>query len=233
MTPIANLIRHMLAKGIDIEAILIAVEAIEFEREEKQQLSREQNRIRQQNHRARNGDTRDTRDTENIQQNQPPRTRDKRDTVNAIVSKKEDIKESKQTLSVKGSVCPSDFQPNEGDYKVGNDYGHSHAQVDGQCTQMVEWSQANRNRAVARKSDWHLTLRGFLRRHGKPAQSQSDQQGMSAEEYHRKYSGATEEEISEWKSRVTRKANGKGHTETLDGSGTESSDYESEFLQTR
>ena len=58
MTPIANAIRQMAAKGLGIEAIAIAVEAMEMADAEKLAARREAERIRQRNHRARTRESR-------------------------------------------------------------------------------------------------------------------------------------------------------------------------------
>lgn len=205
MTPIADMVRRMAAQGLTIEAIAIAVEAVEIQHEEKQAHRREQERIRQRNHRDRTRDTRDTRDTVNALSFKKEE----------VIVKEEELKEKKVRKSV-GFVCPSDFKPDDGDYKVGDDYGICHSMVDSKCASMIEWSQANRNRAVARKSDWHLTLRGFIRREGKP---RPVDQGLTPEEYHRQIHGGK---------------NGKAENpETSDRCRIEGTSIEGKLFQTR
>lgn len=76
--------------------------------------------------------------------------------------------ESKKEKKERGKSIPPDWHPSEWHYALGAKIGHSRAAVDEIATSMREWAEANKNRAVARKSDWDLTFNGFLRRQ-KPA----------------------------------------------------------------
>ena len=63
-----------------------------------------------------------------------------------------------------GRVCPPDFQPKESHYEKGRALNVNNAKVDELCADMKSWSAANSNRAVARKSDWDLTLHQWIKR---------------------------------------------------------------------
>jgi hypothetical protein len=62
MTPIADMIRRMAAKGMSLEVIAHAVEAVELVNTEKHAIRREQNRKAKQNQRARQRDIADGAD---------------------------------------------------------------------------------------------------------------------------------------------------------------------------
>jgi hypothetical protein len=66
MTPIADMVRRLLAKGIGREAIIAAIEAVELTAHEEKLSKREQNRIAKQNQRARHNDLKDIQDIPDI-----------------------------------------------------------------------------------------------------------------------------------------------------------------------
>jgi len=65
---------------------------------------------------------------------------------------------------MRGSSLPADWQPTSDDASYGRTLGFSTDQMADMAEQMHLWAGANRNRAVARKSDWSLTFRGWMRR---------------------------------------------------------------------
>jgi hypothetical protein len=65
----------------------------------------------------------------------------------------------------RGRLCPDDFQPTEKHYAAGAERGLSRNAVDDICARMHDWSHANANRQIARKTDWSLTLHNFIRDH--------------------------------------------------------------------
>jgi hypothetical protein len=64
--------------------------------------------------------------------------------------------------SERGTVCPLDFKPSAKHYAQGAELGFSPADVDKICQTMIDWSHANANRQIARKSDWDRTLKKFI-----------------------------------------------------------------------
>lgn len=62
----------------------------------------------------------------------------------------------------KGHVCPEDFKPKESHYEKAAAHGFSRAWVDGQAERMINWSAANANRQIARKTNWNAALFNFM-----------------------------------------------------------------------
>ena len=65
----------------------------------------------------------------------------------------------------RGHLCPEDFRPTAQHYETAASLGMPRQTVDQICANMHNWSRANANRAIARKSDWGLTLHSFIRNH--------------------------------------------------------------------
>ena len=63
-----------------------------------------------------------------------------------------------------GACLPDDWSPSEELF----DYGAERGLTRGQTSEILEdmriWAGANSNRAIARKADWNLTAKGFIRR---------------------------------------------------------------------
>ena len=89
---------------------------------------------------------------------------------------------------MKGTRLSDSWKPNNGD----RDYGHALFLTDAQINDMAEdmrlWAGANANRQVARKADWSLTFKGWMRREakrgygngqGRPSALQDDSKSIS------------------------------------------------------
>ena len=68
-------------------------------------------------------------------------------------------------MMAKGQALPADWSPSNGD----RDYGHrllhlTDSQIDAFAEDMKLWAGANANRAVARKADWSMAFKGWMRR---------------------------------------------------------------------
>ena len=63
-----------------------------------------------------------------------------------------------------GTQIPDDWEPNQSDMQYGHNLGLSPAAIAGMAEDMRLWARANRNRQVARKADWNLTFKGWMRR---------------------------------------------------------------------
>lgn len=63
-----------------------------------------------------------------------------------------------------GTCLPEDWSPPEELFAYGAEQGLSREQTGSILEDMRIWAVANRNRAVARKADWNLTAKGFIRR---------------------------------------------------------------------
>lgn len=193
---------------------------LEVEENERAATIREQNRIRQQNHRARNAVERDSHGV----------TRDVRDGVNALSSKKEVNLESKKERALtnsRGTFCPADFTPSDSHFDLGQSLGLSRSQVSEAAGQMVEWSTANRNRAVARKADWSLTFTGWLRRNSKPPQTADPPMTAEGRELERK---TREYEVELERRKRNGHEENPGIRSTANGSGNESADPDGDAL---
>ncbi len=66
--------------------------------------------------------------------------------------------------SHKGTAMQADWVPDESDIAYGLALGLSEDQIDHAAQDMKLWAGANRNRQIARKADWGLTFKGWLRR---------------------------------------------------------------------
>jgi hypothetical protein len=63
-----------------------------------------------------------------------------------------------------GHVIPTDWAPSAEDREYGRHLGASERLQNEVAEDMRIWAGANQNRSIARKADWSLTYRGFLRR---------------------------------------------------------------------
>jgi hypothetical protein len=63
-----------------------------------------------------------------------------------------------------GHAIPTDWAPSAEDREYGRRLGASERLQDEVAEDMRIWAGANQNRSIARKADWSLTYRGFLRR---------------------------------------------------------------------
>jgi hypothetical protein len=70
----------------------------------------------------------------------------------------------KISVRVNGCVLSPDWKPSHDDIIYGINLGFTQAQVASMAEDMKLWALANKNRAVARKADWHLTFLGWMRR---------------------------------------------------------------------
>jgi hypothetical protein len=68
-----------------------------------------------------------------------------------------------------GTTLAPNWQPSEGDLEYGRSLGLTSDQIAEAAEEMRLWAGGNRNRAVARKADWSLTFKSWMRRNrGKP-----------------------------------------------------------------
>lgn len=176
-TPIATMVLQMISAGIPPEVIALAVQTAELAARESAtssvpidiaaQKRREWDRNRKRA--AKNNSTGNS-----AMDKKPPLIGlDK--IVNEIpkVSKKELVSEKQNSTGgppeihrkrIKGVVCGEDFVPDDTDYKHALTLGMPREFADRCAIEMREWSGANSHREVARKTDWHLALKGWMRR---------------------------------------------------------------------
>jgi len=83
-------------------------------------------------------------------------------TLNDVIRIVEDVIES--MTPQRGGALPTSWQPNDYHFQYGMERGLSPEDVLRCAIEMKEWAAANRNRQVAKKSDWGLAFMGWLRR---------------------------------------------------------------------
>lgn len=81
-----------------------------------------------------------------------------RDNINNNITKKEEARRKR------GAEIPPDWNPTEKHFEIGAELGLDVNGIRQAAEDMRLWAQANRHRAVARKSDWDLTFTTWLRR---------------------------------------------------------------------
>jgi uncharacterized protein YdaU (DUF1376 family) len=81
-------------------------------------------------------------------------------------SQREESKKERGAASAaaRGTICPDNFTPSPTHYSEGASLGFSANDVDSMAAEMRDWSVANSNRAVARKSDWGRAFTNWLKR---------------------------------------------------------------------
>jgi hypothetical protein len=68
------------------------------------------------------------------------------------------------------TIAPDDWKPNEKTLLWCYERGYTREQIREGIGEMIDWSQGNANRAVAKKSDWDATFRNWMRRKSPPKQ---------------------------------------------------------------
>lgn len=169
---IAQLMEDMEAAGAPIKAIMIAVKAIEAERA-KDQERRDKRALQKREERRRATVARQCSDIEaTVADSSPYKDNHARAGV-FPVGISNDIppinsplpSEGPQAEKRKSGTClPEDWSPPEELFSYGSGLGLNRQQTASILEDMRIWAVANRNRAVARKADWNLTAKGFIRR---------------------------------------------------------------------
>lgn len=118
----------------------------------------------------------------------------------------------------KGSSLPADWKPSQELRLYAEGKGLSQAETDQIAEEMRDWSAANQNRAIARKSDWDATFRGFVRRHAE--RNKSAKSGSYVPNGSGVYVKHGSESFDRWHSHYRRNNDPKQH-EFIDKPGTE------------
>ncbi len=158
MTPIADLVEQMIARGVPADLIVAAIRTAELSghsggipvdtaAEKRRAYDRERKAAKRNS----------TGNSTGI----PPDT-DSALLLSSITT--EVKKEERKKERARGNQIPPDWQPNAGHLAAGHQLGFSASQVEEQAEDMRLWAQSNQHRAVARKSDWNLTFLSWLRR---------------------------------------------------------------------
>lgn len=74
--------------------------------------------------------------------------------------------------SKNGKSIDEDWKPSESDFEYGEELGLDRQQISKMAEDMRLWALANKNRAIARKADWSLTFKGWMRRDAEKIRSQ-------------------------------------------------------------
>lgn len=162
MTPIADMVRQMLEKGVAHEAIVMAVEGAELAmlvtverdspRDDRDEHRREVDRLRKQRWRDRHVTSRDNRDVS-------------RDKENASLSKEEKKEVSKQESkreTTRGARLPDDWKPTDQDWAIACELvGEPKAKTE--LEKFIDhWKQQPGPKGV--KLDWNAGWRNWIRR---------------------------------------------------------------------
>ena len=65
---------------------------------------------------------------------------------------------------MRGQLLPTNWQPADHDRHYGLRLGLTNDQIDGAAEDMRLWAGANAHREIARKSNWSMAFKGWLRR---------------------------------------------------------------------
>ena len=80
------------------------------------------------------------------------------------LSVKESDSDSKNKYNSRATLCPPDWQPTQIHYDEARAIGHGRDKVDQLAREMRLWSQANRHRDCARKSNWDAAFSQWIHR---------------------------------------------------------------------
>lgn len=157
MTPLADMVEQMLARGVAPDLIVMAVRAAELTGhstgipvDTAAEKRRAYDRVRKAEKRNSTGNSTGI----------PP---DAKSALSLSSSTKIQEKEPKKERS-RGSRIPPDWTPNVGHVAAGKKLGFTESQIVEQAEDMRLWAHSNEHRAVARKSDWDLTFLAWMRR---------------------------------------------------------------------
>jgi hypothetical protein len=162
---IAVLMQQLRDAGAPMEAIMIAVaavEAVEAKHAAAEEARKANQRERTAKHRAMKRDCNVTITT----QQRDPSPKDNNQTPTQPIPPSDPIgsEAPKGARRPKSILCPDDFQPNESHFAKAAGQGRDRAFVIATRDRMHRWSHANAGRPVARKSDWNLAFHSFLDR---------------------------------------------------------------------
>lgn len=157
MTPLADMIAEMLARGVPHDLIVTAVRAAE--------MSRNSTGIPvDKTAEKRRAYDRERKAAKKHSTGIPPEIPPERENALYLSSSKEVKEDEVKKERKRGQKIPPEWQPNVGHFAAGKKLGFTPAGVLEQAEDMRLWAHSNDHRAVARKSDWNLTFLSWLRR---------------------------------------------------------------------
>jgi hypothetical protein len=159
MTPIADMIEKMVADGVPMATITLAVRTaeqvaatgksggipVDTAAEKRRAYDRER-KAKKRNSGGKSGGI-------------PPETKNASSSLKGEIDK--DLESKKRGRGVK---LPVEWKPSEGHYAEGAKVRRTREQVDEKAEEMRLWARANGHRAVARKLDWDAAFSGWLNR---------------------------------------------------------------------
>lgn len=81
----------------------------------------------------------------------------------SLASPTGEIQKGSEKRNSRGTRLPSDWQPSAKNREFGHALGLTDSQIDAMADEMRDWAGANANRQVARKADWGLTFKNWMR----------------------------------------------------------------------
>lgn len=175
-SPIADMVAQMMAAGVTADTIVLAVRTAELAMQQSivstgipvespvditAEKRRAYDRERKRNARVSGGKSGGI----------PPESAE---CPKSTISFLREDKNKKERKIDRGRTIPPDWRPSDTHYSEGEKRGFTRTRVDEFATDMRLWAEANKNRAVARKSNWDMTFSVWLRRQkpdGPPIQS--------------------------------------------------------------
>ena len=164
MTPIADMIEEMTARGVAPDIIVLAVRTAELTGKsggipvdtaaEKRRAYDRERKAKKRNSGGKSGGI--PPDPENaLSLTSSPNTQSIKE------GKKERLPVRRKST---GIPLPEDWAPSEKHYALASEFNRTHAEVDAKAEEVRLWARANEHRAVARKSNWDAMFSGCLRR---------------------------------------------------------------------
>jgi hypothetical protein len=74
---------------------------------------------------------------------------------------------------MRGANIPEDWLPTNLDREYGHRLGLSDSQIDAMAEDMRLWAGANANRQIARKANWSMAFKGWMRRGAQQAENRN------------------------------------------------------------
>jgi hypothetical protein len=85
----------------------------------------------------------------------------------SIQEEVEKKKEGTGDTHARGTKLPDDWQPTSDDLAYGGKLGLRLCEIESMAEDMRMWAHGNSNRGVARKANWSMTFKGWMRREAK------------------------------------------------------------------
>jgi hypothetical protein len=167
MTPIADMVEAMLAKGVPAETIVLAVRAAELSIRHSTGIP-----VDAAAEKRRAWDRQRKRNKPSVPpefHRNPPESAENAIYLSTKKDSEEETKKERAKRKV-GAPIPPDWKPNEQHAQEAIALGRDLQWMQEQATDLRLWGKANEHRSVARKLDWNATFSGWMRRAAKQSQ---------------------------------------------------------------